>query len=372
MSLGYTAVKTMTGLIVVGSDQTSFVIPAEAHNFGTLYDAIKAKADFAAIKAIMTPDTAIASTLNAIGIEGFELKQAVDGEIGIFFDGVQLLGDVATRIKDFAKAGKSYTPLKNFLIKAMSGKNEKRMDGLFYFVESNHLPIHPDGDVIAFKSTRSDGYDQHSGKVLYELGKYLEVENFDEDTHALCSTGLHIGGRNYVQGFRRSDSKLFLVKVNPIDFVAYKSAEWGKTRVRKLFVYGELENGLDLNDALKVLVASVPSGDAAQAFEDGLTDDRPVALEPISIAAAVDPEIEVFGGEVVTETVVAEPPKKRAVSRADRITKTHEPVFKRAGITYTATEILEMIQKHGQRGTAARTGIPRTTIQEWVKVIDAS
>lgn len=46
-----------------------------------------------------------------------------------------------------------------------------------------------------------------------------------------------------------------------------------------------------------------------------------------------------------------------------------EKTFAKDGVTFTASAIKAGVQEHGQRGFARFTGIPRTTIQEWLKAI---
>lgn len=46
-----------------------------------------------------------------------------------------------------------------------------------------------------------------------------------------------------------------------------------------------------------------------------------------------------------------------------------ERTFSKDGVTYTASTIRQGVSEHGQRGFARFTGIPRTTIQEWLKAI---
>jgi hypothetical protein len=270
-----------------------------------------------------------------------------DGDnVGVFWDGKELNGLVAKRIVHHVERNEGYDALKNFLTKALSGKDEKRMDNLFRFVEKNNLPIHPDGDVLAFKAVRPDGKDTHfPSRILYELGKYVEQENFDESPHNLCSTGLHIGGRSYVKSFGRlSDDKFFIVKVDPNDFVSYVDTEWGKARVRKMFVYGETE-GLTLDNCLTVLVATVPTGDQAE-------------------------QVARQGREQSQRAKQQRSQRSQREQRARRGVQT--PVFQRSGQSYTAAQITSGVAQHGQRGYAAMTGIPRSTIQEWLKQIRES
>lgn len=46
-----------------------------------------------------------------------------------------------------------------------------------------------------------------------------------------------------------------------------------------------------------------------------------------------------------------------------------ETTFTRGGRTFTASEVLALLDEHGQRGASRLTGIPRTTLQEWHKAI---
>lgn len=48
-----------------------------------------------------------------------------------------------------------------------------------------------------------------------------------------------------------------------------------------------------------------------------------------------------------------------------------EMAFQRNGVTYTASEITEGVEKSGQRGYGRLTGIPRTTLQDWLTKIEA-
>lgn len=47
-----------------------------------------------------------------------------------------------------------------------------------------------------------------------------------------------------------------------------------------------------------------------------------------------------------------------------------EKAFTKDGVTHTASSIKAGVEEYGQRGYARITGIPRTTIQEWLKAID--
>jgi hypothetical protein len=55
-------------------------------------------------------------------------------------------------------------------------------------------------------------------------------------------------------------------------------------------------------------------------------------------------------------------------------TTTAELIFHAKGTkrSYFASEVLSLIEEHGQRGASRLTGVPRTTLQEWVKEIKAA
>ena len=45
--------------------------------------------------------------------------------------------------------------------------------------------------------------------------------------------------------------------------------------------------------------------------------------------------------------------------------------FARGGVTYLQSAVTRGIEDHGQRGYSRMTGIPRTTLQDWVIKIEA-
>lgn len=51
-------------------------------------------------------------------------------------------------------------------------------------------------------------------------------------------------------------------------------------------------------------------------------------------------------------------------------TEPHELVFLRAGRHWSASEIKAGVAEHGQRGYQKLSGIPRTTLQEWIRKIN--
>ncbi|WNL50697.1 rIIB lysis inhibitor [Ruegeria phage RpAliso] len=58
--------------------------------------------------------------------------------------------------------------------------------------------------------------------------------------------------------------------------------------------------------------------------------------------------------------------ERRADEEAEASRKSVEQVFERNGKTYTASFVRDGVQKHGQRGFSRATGIPRTTLQDWM------
>jgi hypothetical protein len=50
-----------------------------------------------------------------------------------------------------------------------------------------------------------------------------ERRQVDDNTHAECSYGLHVGSHQYASGFRGANGRLLIVKVNPRDVVSVPS-----------------------------------------------------------------------------------------------------------------------------------------------------
>lgn len=161
----------------------------------------------------------------------------------VYFDGEALDEDYAvSKILTFASDGLPVEPLVNFLEKLMSNPSFRVRKDLLMFLEKNDLPITSTGDFLAYKYTRADGLDAHSGKVAYNLHTQVSMPRHlvDDNPNNTCSHGLHVAGRHYFDdGW---DKRFIVCRVNPKDVVSIPDDyNHSKMRVCSLYVEEEIQ-----------------------------------------------------------------------------------------------------------------------------------
>jgi len=358
--LNYTALIIPGESLSVTHDGNTTNLPADAPNFDALVQLLRKQAPFEEIAKVLTP----AVQIKAVAAEaGFEIRiNESSGAVGIFFKGEEINSKLSDLILDHYQSGNDFVPLRNFMLKALSNRDAAEADILYSFVVNNKLPIHNDGDFLAFKATRPDGLDKHTGTVRYRIGEYLHVTNANPDKNTQCSTGLHIGGRNYVNWYGGTGDAHWIVKVNPADTIFYRAdAGEGKMRVKRLFVYAQISKPETLDAFLPFMVAHSPEGDVLEtAAKNGRISKKTEGRSSQVAKQAAK-------GRTKTEKKNIKVAKK-AQSFVSNTTSEQKFTAKN-GNTYTAGYLLEQIKAQGQRGFAALTGIPRTTIQGWLALI---
>lgn len=378
-NLGYTAMintDPITGLgaVSVTIDGKTVNIPSDAANYEDLIAALRTKASKEAVAKLMTPIEHFKALAQDAGFE-IRLNVSLD-KIGVFWEGAEVHSKVADMIIEHHHAGEDFTTLKNFLKKAMNNVNGVgEMDTLFDFIKDAKLPLHPDGDFLAFKATRGDGFDKHTGTVKYEVGQYLEVKNFDKNKFTQCGQGLHVGDRKYVKSYGTiGNDAFFVVKVNPANAIFYRDHSYsGKMRVCKLFVYAQIAmgEGVDLEQFLPFMVASSPEGDILELA--ALND--PIEQAPSDIPEAPVEDLEGRSAKVAKKTAKpASKPVKKAKKGQSFVSvgKGKMTFLTKDNVAFTAKQVLDNVAQFGQRGWSAKSGIPRTTIQDWLKAINGA
>lgn len=115
---------------------------------------------------------------------------------------------------------------------------------LLRFMERGDLPIADDGSIVAYKRLyRQSGeryVDPHTRKVSQTVGSHVSmpVDLIDESRRTQCSTGLHIGRRDYMRSFH--GDVICIVKIAPEDVVAVPHNEPDKMRVAAYHIVAEL------------------------------------------------------------------------------------------------------------------------------------
>lgn len=177
----------------------------------------------------------------------------------LLFDGDVVNNALSKFIIDLMNEGNKEDSWKSyvaFMEKLYTNPSETSREHLFHFIEANGLQVTPDGDIVLYKGTQSDGYSTRAGygivdgvefendKLLNKVGSVIEIprSRVDDNRASTCSVGLHVGAFEYVTGtYAGTWPRMFTVLVNPRDVVAvphdFKSS---KIRVTRYVVIGEL------------------------------------------------------------------------------------------------------------------------------------
>ena len=115
------------------------------------------------------------------------------------------------------------------------------MKQLFTFLKHRNIPLDEHGDILAYKSVRTDWMDHHSHTVSNKPGSVHEMprNEISDDPNEACYAGFHVGALRYAETFHRSSSRIIVCKISPADVVCIpydSSAE--KMRVCKYVVIG--------------------------------------------------------------------------------------------------------------------------------------
>lgn len=124
-------------------------------------------------------------------------------------------------------------------------KRGHTVEELLQFLKRADLPLANDGSIVAYKRLRSTGksgvwVDCHSQKIEQRLGSLVRMpeSKVDPSRRHACSTGLHIGRRDYVSNF--NGDILVMVKIAPEDVIAVPYNEPSKMRVAAYHIVAEL------------------------------------------------------------------------------------------------------------------------------------
>lgn len=273
----------------------------------------------------------------------------------VYHKGTPVNSSLAVKLVELLEAGYNATPWARFMDLVFLNPSEESRESLYAFLDKFNAPITEDGHFIAFKRVRADYMDIYTGKFDNSIGSIVEMprEKVNADNEVTCSHGLHVCataylGHTYVSS---PNYQTIVCKVSPADVVAVpKDYNSAKMRVCRYEVLGDaVEEMYRTVETLHVVETEslkpspvVPDLDDEDDFDDEDCDDD---LDDVE-----NDDDEVENGDDVEPTEMA---------------------FQRNGVTYTAPAVLSGIKAHGQRGYSKMTGIPRTTLQDWVTKIEA-
>jgi hypothetical protein len=218
-------------IVMVIDNRTITVNDSHRH-----YDAI--------VEALKSKEFHLIPELYDIGNQVREYAQGrvevVDGEVR--YNGETVHNTLTDRLLDMMDEGFDIEPLINFLQNLMQNPSKRAVDELYLFLETNKMPITPDGHFLAYKNVRGDYTDIHSGTFDNSVGQVNEVprNTVDEDRDWTCSTGLHFCSLEYLKSFPGQHT--MILKINPRDVVSIPS-DYNNTKGRccRYEVVGEHE-----------------------------------------------------------------------------------------------------------------------------------
>lgn len=144
---------------------------------------------------------------------------------------------VAEKLIAMINEGKSdYQPLARFLDKLMQSQYDHVKQHLYKFLEYGQIPLTRDGCFLGYKSVRADYMDVHSGKYDNSPGSVVTMPRADvvSDPNQACSSGLHVGVKQYVSGF--GGAKTVIVKVDPRNVISVPF-DYGHQKMRTCEYY---------------------------------------------------------------------------------------------------------------------------------------
>lgn len=183
--------------------------------------------------------------------------EIVDGTV--YFRGLPMYSRLAEHILDAHRASRPFDHLVAFMKNIAKNPSRNSREQLYEFLDRHSFTITDDGHFIAFKGLRDDFTSIHSGPGIVNgreqsghldnsPGNILELprEDIVDNPGQGCAFGLHVGSREYAEGFHQG--VLARVRVNPADVVSVPNdSDFQKVRVCR-YVVIDNETMLDYQD----------------------------------------------------------------------------------------------------------------------------
>lgn len=325
--LGYSAVLSNDS-ITVTIDGEAFTVEESAENFRPLWDAIGRREDVETVRTLVSVNKAITKLVE--GAFTFNDKGAV------FYRGKPAPDHAVRTLLKALDDDQDVRPLCRFFDKAFSNPQEGMVHELFDYFRHQGIKITPDGDILALKIVRTTYFDHHSGTISYKPGSVVQMDRAACDTNRGrdCSSGLHFCGPGYVNQFGGHESRVVFVKINPADVTSIPNySGYSKARCCRMHVIGE---------------STHPRG----AGQFSLWQSEIDACLTRLYADHVD----------TTPSPVKPKAAKTVAPKTDE-----EPVLVHGRHRLALSHLRETVGKIGQRGVMREYGVPRSTLQNFLK-----
>jgi hypothetical protein len=230
------SIITAQSITVLDENFVPKSVPSSHPNFEKIRDALEAGAGYDVLSPLLDLPSAV--------IDFMEGSITIADGV-LFFNERPLENSLTSRILAFIEAKQEglARPLINFLTKVMENPSRRAVQGLHEWTEKSNLPIHPDGDLLAWKIVNDDYTDCYTGRFDNSIGQIVEVprNDVDEDPDRTCSYGLHFCSTEYLPNYGPADKRVVVVKLNPADVVAFpRDYNTSKGRACRYEVVGEV------------------------------------------------------------------------------------------------------------------------------------
>lgn len=343
--------KTIT-VVIDGKVET---VQRSAMNATDLIEALSAEVhDVDHIRAL----SSVRNYVTAISQGRVELREGV-----ITVAGTALSGYMVDRILRHHKEGVNVKPMLAYLDLIYNHPLPGIKEDLFKWTEVGDMPFTSEGHIIAYKKVRADYRSYHQSPdgthLLHTIGGEVSMppEQVNTNRHQTCSTGLHFCSYSYLKEYYGSKGRILILAIHPHDILAIPT-DYNQTKGRasKYQIIGELP----LEEAGKFFQRKLVV-DKFQTYQ-GLVDPKETTTkEPVRVKAKAPTKASVPAVPAAVKKVTKD-------SDLDDFMITHKALAN--PISYR--EILANVNELGQTGAAKKYGVARTTMQEWLKKINAA
>lgn len=331
MRYNFTATENSISMYFAGRMHS---IPKSDGAFAALFDHLKlSDHDYDVIESLINKPLRVARlTAGLVTVVGST----------VYFRGDAIHSTLTEKLIAMLDMGFDVKPWARFMENVMANPSEESRNSLYDFLDHWQAPITEDGCFLAFKRVRKDYKDIYSGKFDNSPGTRVEIprEKVDPNRNNQCSYGLHVAASSYLNSYASAEgNNTVVVKVNPADVIAVPADyKFAKMRVAAYEVIGDAEEA-DYNEFEKAVV---------------VTKYDPPAPAPVETPV-----------EAPAPAAAVETPKETKKGKKEKLIFTH------GNVILSEKELINNIKAHGQRGYSRLTGIPRTTLQDWLTKVRA-
>ncbi len=234
----YYATENVLNLILDGE---SYLFTADSPQYKALLTAITADKSVEEIQKLLKASTVI-------------VKYS-DGDLTVMSDGTIkrkgkiLPPSIATRVYNNFNAGLPYKNLLNFFDRCEANETYpiSIAEGLFHFLEHEHMPITPQGTVLGYRGVTADYKDKWTGTFDNSIGQclFMPHSKVEHNPDISCGPGFHIGSLEYAKDWAGSTGKVIIVEFDPIDVVSVPARENAqKLRASRFWVRADYKGPL--------------------------------------------------------------------------------------------------------------------------------